>query len=337
MTKIDYSLALSGGASNSVGYFKLLHELDFMKKDNMISTLQSPVFTGKYLSMVSGGIVMLIPWLCNYSADDVADMIESLKGDRWLKMKPTITEYPKWLRGLRKSFNKDAIAIAKENLTWKKIRSSHLISGKTKPLIGMCKYKDLWRVVGTDLFNGWGDGHFTAPWKELTNGNPHELLNKVGVYWFSDDGTYQYNFKTKELDKTSDHVEPLWKLYMAGWSNLRLTGKTYKLDFGRRGRVTKRVIKERAFDLGIINNKANLIDDDVVSISCVDYPTQASNGKGLFSIDAYTYLLKPAIKEMSAKPLDADKKIPFYDFSDSRVVLHNEYGREYWTENRYFT
>jgi hypothetical protein len=326
-TKVTDSVAFSGGAEASLGFFKPIHEIDYTDVK----------FCGEFVAMVSGGVVMFVASLCGYSARQIASMLKSLGGDKYMKMKPKLWEIPKWLRAIRKSLNGKAVEIASQMFTWDRLLASERLAEGTKPLIGLCKYKDLVKAVGRDALNGLGDGHFTAPWKEIVNGNPGELLEKIGIYWFSYDGTYEYNRYTQKLEKVSDHVEKLSDLYMAAWSNVRLTGKTYKLDFGRRSKLTGRVIKERAFDLGIINNKANMIPPKVYSISCVNYPKSYVKRSGLVGIDAFTYLSKPAFKTATAKPTDFAQNIPFYDFSDDRVENEYKYGEEMWCENRYFS
>lgn len=323
---VQTSVSLSGGASAGLGYFKLLHEIH----------AKNIMFGGKYFSMVSAGCVMGVPMLCGYTPMDVKDMLLSLGGDEYMRTRPKPYNALRWMKEIRMHLNADAVKTAERAFTWEKMMDSGRISTRTKPMIGVCKYRDLWRVAAKDLVNGIGDGDFTAPWKEIRNGNPDKLLDDVGIYWLSYDGTYRYYPRTNSMKKVSSVVTPLADAYMAAWSNIRLTGKTYMLPFGGKGRITGRETKERAFDLGIINNKANMIDDDTYSIACVDYPKTYNREGGLVAIDDYTYLLKPAKKHRTAKPTDYDSNVPFYNFSDERVNKQYEYGFVNWDLEPYF-
>ena len=120
MKKITKSIAVSGGASMTLGFFRLLFELYHyitgnQKKDkdgNVIE--QRPVLTGKVVTLVSGGIVMLIPLLCGFSPAAIRDMLKSLKGDKYMRTRPRFGRFFWWLSGLRREFNRSALKIAKK-------------------------------------------------------------------------------------------------------------------------------------------------------------------------------------------------------------------------------
>jgi len=325
MVNVTESVSLSGGAEKGLGYFKMLHEVQ--ERDVR--------FAGELFTMVSAGIVMGTPMLCGYSPTQTADLLCNLGGDKYQTMLPkNPREYIKWARGLRKTFNKDCIATAKRDFSWKRLRTSGRLAPETKPMIGISKYKDILKIAGKDLFNGLGDGHFTAPWKEIMNGSPATLMEDTGLYYFSDDGVYKWNEQSYVLDKVSSHVEPLWKVFLMGFANIRPFGKIYRLHFGEK--FLGIPIKNRPFDQGILDNKGNLVSGPVYCIACTPFPTEIKSHNGLFGIDSYNYLRHPGVKERTAFPTDDAQEISFYNFSNDRVMREYVYGMSVWQDDFYF-
>lgn len=317
--KFKDSVTFSGGASQGLGYFKPLLEAE----------AQNLTFSGKYIGMTSAGIVMWTPYLCGYSVKELRNMLVMLGGDDYMKEKPHPAEIWHWAKNLKRTFNKDCIETAKKHFTWEKMLASGRLADGCKPMIGICKFVDILRVLKVDLTNGIGDGKFIPPWIELMNGNPQELIKHVGFYWFSYDGTYKYDVKSKKIVKVSKKVTPLWQVFMAGFSNVRFTGETYRLHFDR-------CIRQRAFDQGLIMNKGNLLDDDLYSIACVPYNKTVKMKDGLKSISDYVYSIKKAVKERTAFPSDHEKDVAFYDFSGDRVRREYERAKESYHQDRYF-
>lgn len=318
MKTITKSVSLSGGAQLGLGYFKVAEEVH---TDEIL-------FAGKYFGLLSAGAVMGVPILCGYNSREIADMLKSLAGDSYMKKMPhDAISFIKWSTGMRNKFNKSCVKIAKKNLTWRKMRASGRIAPHTKPMVGICKFSDILKTCTTDLFNGKGLSRFLPPVMEIINGKPNEIMKHVNVFYYSDDGVYQWDFQTSTIKKVNNRVVPLWKVYMASFSNSWLTGDVYCLPF-------ENIIPRRAFDGGLFNNHGNLLDDDVVCVACDVFPQHVAQS-GLISMNQYTFLLKPPYLQIESLPADHGDNIPFYGFWDERVESEYQQARR-WRQDGYF-
>jgi hypothetical protein len=321
---VRLSQTRSGGASEGRGYLKELIEID----------MDGVYFTGEYFAMASAGVVWHVPMLCGYSASETLQIIKSIGGDKFQKMNPKkgILNYIKWALGVRFKFFPDCEKAAKEYFSWEKLKACNRLSSNTKPMIAICKAKDILNYIKKDVMQDIMKGRFESPLEIMFDGAPESLAHEAPIYFFSYDGVYTWNYEYKKLRKVSDKVTPLWQCYLMAFANIGAFGKIYSLDFGG-------IFKERPLDGGAVCNFANLLGVPHQLISCVAIPTKSGleAKKGIASLSWFNYFQNPAEKASKAIPFEGSHLAGFYDVSDELIDKEYKFAVDNWDKNRYFS
>ena len=315
-------LALRGGASRGLVYFRLMKELYY----------KGIIF--KNISGSSAGGIFAALIACVRIPEKAYELFKAIRGDkimRWaceaqtgkrMKSGKKVNIFGRIFRGIgvgvlnfipitsmKKAF--------KKHLSWEKAMKN----GTKRLIIGVTKQKDVLRVLGKEAFNELkrtglrdfldGDGFDDIKEDSL------KIISRLPMFFFSHDGIYQRGYFFEKPYKISNHVEPLWKVLLGTFANPILPN--VRLKFGK-------FFREKCFDGGIANNFANIIwtTNDLTQVSCLDIPDKITGKeKGLAGINTLYYNLNKPKNEVI---ISTDVKYKgFFGFYDANIeAYYNE-------------
>lgn len=302
---LNVNIALRGGASSGLVYFRLIKELHNKK-----------IFP-LHLTGSSAGGIFAACIACIRNPEIIYKLFLKIKGDKILRLSCE-AEFEK---NIFKGIISKILAFIpifsmkimfKKYLTWQRAAANNV----RYLAIGVIKENDLIKTVGYEFFE-------TIKKVGLDNAiknkdfkiSSYEIIEKLPMYFFTNMGTFKYN--GKGFEKISNKKVPLWKAVLATFANPLLPPVYLPFENGK---------KYKCFDGGAANNYGNVAflktcKNNFYQISCGGIPGELDgHEKGIQGIDKIYYNLNRAKNEVRIK--SKNKYNGFFAFYDANIEAY---------------